>query len=512
MRRDLGSCHQAAIDLLIVGGGITGLAIAYDAAQRGLSVVLADKGDFGAATSMSTSKLIHGGLRYLKQLQFGVVRESLREREIFLKIAPQLVEPLPFIIPDYEWSSTPGLVLWAGLMAYDLLSFDKSLPRNRRLSVGEVLEKEPGVKRNGLMGGYLYYDAFVPALERLNMAFAHSAYQSGAKLFNHTEVVHLQALNGKIEEAWLKDRIFGHEVVVKPRLTVNAAGPWADQLAAKVLPHPEVSLARSKGIHLVVPPIHRSHALTLQTTDGRHLFLLPFNGHTLIGTTDTPFQGDPDQLKVEWSDCQALLDDVNETYGTGQLSMADVLHTYAGIRPLVKGASDNTYTASRRHEIIDHEREGVSGFYTVIGGKYTTSRALAEEMVDRLFGDLGQTPPRCRTATTILQSSDDQDRLAIRYGQRADEVRDLFVPAIGGTQELVPGVWSAEVLYAARHEMAMTLSDVLVRRTDLASAGHPGSQVVEAVADLMAQELGWSSDQRIREVRQFEAKMRLPTG
>ena len=536
MKRDLNRMGAASYDLLIIGGGISGACIAWDAALRGLQVALVDKADFGGATTAATSKLIHGGLRYLKNLEFGLVRESLRERRLLEIIVPHMVYPIPFLIPTYKRSSNNRPMIWSAMMLYDILSFDKNrledadkrLPRHRRLSRNEVTALEPGVTREGLTGGAIYYDCQNVNPERFCLAFILSAADKGADVANHTEVVELTRQGSRITGATVRDRITGDKVTISAKFTINASGPWADMVAGLLGQGAEKKIRRSKGIHLITRPISRNHAVVLRAPTGRHFFTVPWRGHALIGTTDTEYYGDPDEVTVTEEDMDTLLEETNASYAGANLTRDDVLYSYAGLRPIVDDQTEGVYDASRRYEVCDHAREdGIEGMFTVIGGKYTTSRCLAEKVVDSVLKKLGRSTPACATDLTPVVGgntgnisafleerrrsnphglgSGALEPLVQNYGSELDRVvglidRDpsLAEPVSPGRSEIM-----AQVAWAAREEMAVTLGDLLLRRTGIATLGDPGGECVERCASALGRELGWDEERRKREIEDF---------
>jgi glycerol-3-phosphate dehydrogenase len=527
-------------DLLIVGGGITGACAAWDASLRGLRVALVEKGDFGAATSAATSKLIHGGLRYLRQMELALVRESLHERRILELIAPHLVYPIPFLIPTYRGRQGRAL-LTIGMIVYELLAYDraqvddptKRIPAHRGLSPEEVLALEPDVEREGLTGGILYYDCQVFSPERLTLEFLLSAAQRGATLANYAQAVELLMDGERVGGALVEDRLSGRRYEIRASALVNATGPWAD-LLLQGLPgfrrRTGQRLVRSKGIHLLTRPVTHGNAVVLITEEGRHIFLIPWRGRTLIGTTDTPYEGHPDDLAVTEEEIATFLREVNMAYPSAALTPEDVLAFYAGLRPLVDPETRaDTYRASRRYEIQDHSEEGLPGLFTALGGKYTTSRSLARKLVDRIFQFLGEEPPACKTETTPLcggnigiyasflhRVSDAEEGIVPRatienlvrsYGSRYREVLDLARqdPDLG--RPLHPGLpeIGAQVVHAVRTEMALRLTDVLLRRSGLGTLGDPGEPCLKRVCELMSAELGWGRSRMKAEMQQAQA-------
>jgi glycerol-3-phosphate dehydrogenase len=400
-------------DLLVVGGGITGACIARDAARRGLAVALVERDEFSGATSAATSKLVHGGLRYLRQRQFGMVRESLAERHIWARVASALVRPLPFVLPSGLGGRRDRLLLGAGLLAYDLLAFDRNwslpaadrLPRRRRLDRREAVRLAPALDGAEFDGAYLYGEYQMAAPAEIAVACLRDAAAHGAEVVNHVTMAQALQAAGAVCGAVLCDRDGNQSGEVRARAVVNATGPWAGRLADAVLGRKSAAqVALSKGIHLLVrgaPPAALSVALK-----GAHFFLLPWRDHTIIGTTDTPYDGDLHDIKADEAEIAGLLATVNAALPGARVARADVVQTYAGVRPLTDGGESSSYTASRRSDVIAHARaDGLAGFYSAIGGKWTTARALAARTVDAVVADLGLRARPCDTHRVPLPAS-----------------------------------------------------------------------------------------------------------
>jgi len=378
-------------DVIIIGAGINGAGIARDAAMRGLKILLIDKGEPGCATTSASTRLIHGGLRYLEHFEFGLVRESLRERETLLKIAPHLVKPLGITIPIYKQSRRGRLTIRAGMILYDLLSWDKSLPRHQMLSRSETLDRWPGLNPEGLVGSALYYDAQVEFPERLVLENVKSARAFGAEVLTHTRVTNLVVEDGKVSSVEFQDQFVEADVVI------NAAGPWIDQVLTPVK-SPKL-IGGTKGSHIVVAPFPGApaNAIYLEArSDGRPMFIIPWNKLYLIGTTDVRFEGDPDKVRCEDWEIDYLLSETNLALPAAQLTHDSILQTYSGVRPLAYQSS------TRRHFIREHPQ--LPNLLSIVGGKLTTYRSLAEECVDLIFRKLGKDPPPCNTDKIGFQS------------------------------------------------------------------------------------------------------------
>jgi len=410
MQRALSRLASEQFDLLIIGGGATGCFTARDATIRGLKVALIEARDFASATSAHNSKLAHGGLRYLRNLEFSLVRESLRERRNLQAIAAHLIRPLPFLLPLYEGDINGKLTLGAGLTLYDLLSYDRNrlsdpaqkMPGHRWLAQTKALEREPVLEGKGFKGAFEYYDAQMYAPERIALECLIDADESGAAIANYLSAERL-LLNGKrVEGSSVRDGLSGDVFDIRAKLTLVAAGPWADIFLEHATGRPaHHRLLRSKGIHLLLPEFTKS-ALTVEAGGG-HYFVLPWRGHTLLGTTDTEFQGPPESVAVSEKDIVDFLGLVNRYLPTAALKREQVEFFYAGLRPLVDDGSGQTYNASRRSELLDHASDdGVDGLLSALGGKWTTSRHLAEIITDHCLMKLGISARSCTTATTPL--------------------------------------------------------------------------------------------------------------
>jgi glycerol-3-phosphate dehydrogenase len=522
MKRSLDALTSRVFDLAIVGGGITGCCIARDAARRGLSVALVERRDFSSGTSAATSHMVHGGLRYLQSLEFGVVRESLRERRIWQRIAPHLVSPLAFLVPTL--GRRHDLTIRVGLALYDLLSFDRNrledpeqhLAASRHLSAAEMVAREEVLDQPALHAGMVYSDCLAFSPERVAVECALDAAAHGAAVANHVAAAAIR--RGAPPTLVATDELTGAELPIRARVIVNAAGPWSDEVSATLGQATPTRVVRSKGIHLVVRPITTHFALTVPVR-GRHFFVIPWRDHSLIGTTDTPYPGDPDDVGVTDAEIEDFLAVINEGLPAARLGRGDVVTAYAGLRPLVASHVGSTYRASRRSEIV----EDPTGVVSVIGGKWTTSRGVAERCVDVVVRRLDASVRACDTADAPLPGGTDGryqtslPHLTARYphiphggvletlrmfGARAHHVLDLATatpvlaePAVPGSADL-----AAAVVFAAREELAASLGDVLFRRTGLGALGSLSPAALDRCAGLLARELAWTADERAAQV------------
>ena len=542
MKRFIESYDGRPFDLIVVGGGITGACVAYDGARRGLRVALLEKKDFGWATSAATSKMIHGGLRYLANLEIGLVRESLRERRILENIAPNFVYPLPFLVPTYEGMKSNKWLIEAGMLLYDILSFDKGrtwdkekrIPGHQFLSREEALLEEPNLRGEQLTGASIYYDCQSIFPERLTLAFVKSAVKHGAQVANRAEVTgFLYGKNSTITGVEVLDWTVGREVAIEGKLTVNCGGPWADIILRDAEKgQSSHTINRSEGIHLITRPLVKEYALALMTPAGRHMFLIPWRGHTLIGTTDKEYEGDPDVYKVTRESIGDFLREINECYGDGRLGYGDVLSAYGGLRPLVEDQVEGTYESSRKYEIYDNQKDGFDGLITVEGGKYTTSRRLAEKLLDTAQKKLGQKPQDALTDKEFLHGCEIEDigafleeirennprfdprtieYLGKNYGTEYKEVLAIAKEGKGLSEPVTAdGEILAEVVYAARSEMVHSLKDILLRRTGLGTLGDPGEDVLTRAGEIAARELGWNDERLVTELDKARESLRLP--
>lgn len=492
------------LDLLIVGGGATGLGLAVDAATRGYRTALIEAGDFAQATSSRATKLVHGGVRYLVSGQMHLVYEALRERKIMLQNAPHLVHPLAFVTPAYKWFDLP--YYGAGLKAYDVLSGKSSIGSTRFLSASETRERVPGIAASGLKGGILYYDGqFDDA--RLALALARTAEDHGAIVLNYARCSALHKNNGKLSSVQVDDVETGQSVEVHAGSFINATGIFADGLRSADDPASSHMLSVSRGTHIVVHGEvlgHENAIMVPKTRDGRIIFAIPWLGKVVIGTTDLPASSVEMEPGHESSEVEFLLDTINP-YLARPLGKDDILSVFSGLRPLVTGGRVKTSKLSREHTI----EVSSSGLITIAGGKWTTYRRMAEDTLAVAISRRMLPDRPCRTRTIRLRGAPAQSAVQgplSRYGTEADEIAALWASDPEMSMQLDPALpfTRAEVVFAARHEMARTVEDVLSRRMRaLLLDARAAQRSAPVVAELLAAELGRDREWAERETNRF---------
>ena len=523
------SSESREFDLLIIGGGITGATLAYESASRGYKTLLLEKGDFGAATSAATGKLIHGGLRYLKKLELGLVRESLRERRILSNIAPNLVIPYPILLPN------PGLVERLGLLAYDLLSYDRNrlwdksrrMPRTSKIQ-GERL-RQVAPEGSAPESALRYFDCMCISPERLTLAFLKSAISAGASVANYMEARKFLIHEKRVHGAVAHDQIRNEEIEIRARCVVNATGPWVQSMLRSStetsVPTPRV---RSEGIYLITRKL--SDEMYLFVSEHGHFSFAPWRNHTLIGPTDTPYHGDVSQWKVTEQSIQNFLKVINAAAPWVSLRREDVQFAYGGLRPLTETTDEDTYNASRKSELHDHAAEGVEGLITAAGGKYTTSRAFAGHIFDRVIQKVGKPAKDFKTSDHFLHGCRSSTRkesqdLHRHFDEFAPETIDYVLRHYGSEAAALltmartmpegalprnaDGEILAEALFAVRNEMALGLDDVFFRRTGLGWLGHPGQALLQKVASIVGAELEWTESEKKSQVERVEERYRF---
>ncbi|MBD0326566.1 MAG: glycerol-3-phosphate dehydrogenase/oxidase, partial [Pyrinomonadaceae bacterium] len=398
-------------DVIIIGAGINGAGIARDAALRGLKVLLLDKGDLSSGTTSWSTRLIHGGLRYLEHGELTLVRESLRERERLFHLAPHLVRPLPMLIPIYARARRGPLTIRAGMVAYDLLSFDKSLERHRMLSRDETIKRAPGLEREGLRGAALYHDAQVAYAERIVVENALSAREHGATILTYARVEQFILEGNAVRGVEFTDILEGGSHCAHANAIINVTGPWVDEMLAGFHSRVPRLIGGTKGSHIIVEPFQGAPADALYveaSADGRPFFIIPWNNLYLIGTTDVRYQGELDHVEADRSEIDYLLDETNRIIPLAQLTRASVAYTYSGIRPLAYSDDRTEKSITRRHFIHDHAPQ-LEGLLSVVGGKLTTYRNLAEQSVNLLFRKLKRKLVPCTTGLRPLPGAISED-------------------------------------------------------------------------------------------------------
>jgi glycerol-3-phosphate dehydrogenase len=524
---------HARFDVLIIGGGITGAGVARDAAMRGLRTALVERDDFASGTSSRSSRLIHGGLRYLEHGWLHLVFESSRERRTLMRIAPHLVRPLAFTWPVYDEARVPLWKLGAGLMVYDALALFRNLGGNhRRMVPDEVLELEPAIRRDGLRGGARYFDASTNDV-RLTLANVRAAVDEGATAINHAEVRVLRRAGSHVTGAHVVDRITGKGVDVTARAVVNATGPWSDSIRRMVDPHATTVLRGTKGVHIAVPRdrVGNRDALTvLSAIDGRVMFVLPAGFITIVGTTDTDYTGPIDEVRATRADVDYLLRSANAYFPGAQLTASDVIAAWAGIRPLVAGRATDPGSTSREHSIT----WTAPGLLSVTGGKLTTYRSMAASVVDQIVRVLGATGRPAPTHDVALPGGDMSslaeetaiatatigpaqgapaplaEHLVRTYGTAWRAVWTIVGSNTALSAPVVPTLpyIVAELHYAVEQEMALTLGDLLIRRLHVAyETRDHGIAAAPAAARAVGPLLGWSESDYSAQLAEYRSEI-----
>jgi glycerol-3-phosphate dehydrogenase len=542
---------QKEYDLVIVGGGIYGVCIAWDAALRGLSVALLERGDFGQAATANCFKMVHGGIRYLQHADLRRVREASRERNVLLRIAPHLVHPLPFVLPTYGHGLKGKEILNAALKAYDFLTWDRNqrivdsgqrIPAGSILSRKELLDLFPALQSPDLTGAVVFYEAQMYSPARLALSYLRSTINAGADVANYLEAINFLRTRNRIAGVRARDALTGSELDVRGKITVNAAGPWAGSLLKAVLGlrlHPQPSFSRD-AFFLVRGRLSGDYALGLPSKSkdrdailsrgSRHLFLVPWRNYTLLGVWHEVHRGSPDTVRLSPEEIQHFIDEINGIYPPAQLDLRDVVACNSGL--ILSGddpQKSDEHSYAKRSQLIDHAKtHAIESLVTVIGVRYTTSRGVAEHVVDMVFRKLGKKPPRATTSTTTIHGGrierfDEFLRAAVTkrpFGLAPETLKALVYnfgseyPSVLKHAEKTPSlaetlgtsrVIKAEVVHAVREEMAQKLSDVVFRRTDLGTAEFPGDTALAGCAGLMAKELGWDNYRLQAELEQTRA-------
>jgi glycerol-3-phosphate dehydrogenase len=510
--------EDAEYDVVIVGGGMAGAGVARDLALRGVSAALIEKGDFASATTSQSSKLIHGGLRYLELFDFSLVRESLRERETLRRLSPHLVRPLPFLVPVYRESSRSLIKVRIGLKLYDWLAPGRDRERYRVLPAVDALSLEPALRASDLRGAGYYFDDLLVFPERLCLENVLAACRMGARAFNYAQVTEIvRSPKGAITGVRARDLLTGRVVTLGARIVVNATGPWVDELRALagVSERGPRILRRTKGVHCLLPKL-TERAIYHSTGDDRMIFVIPWREFSLVGATDTDFNGDLDRLHATGDEVNYLLDEAYKVLPDPRVRPSEVAYTYAGVRPLSFEKGKRASDVSRAHKVVAEER---GRFLSITGTKLTCFRSLAAELGDQVMRTLGRSAPG-RSERVALDGTDEEvsriearawldvsgetaatglgretlETLVTTYGRGWSRVIDLAGKVAGGTAPLCPSNPDvvAELHRAVQDEMAVSLQDVLLRRTGIGTSRCQGRDCAESIGRRMAPLLGWT--------------------
>lgn len=527
-------------DLVVVGGGISGACLAYDAALRGFRVALVEKADFGGATSSASSKLLHGGIRYLQSLRVDKVRESALERIYFQNLAPHLCHYVPFLVPAFRGLTTGRAALQSALLAYQLVSIgqnsrarrvDSRVPKPYSVDNKKLLDMVPWLdSRDDLRGGIVLPECHMISSERMTLGIIGGVVANGGAAANYAEAVSVRTEKGRVCSLTIRDSIAGNEIDIRTRLVANCAGPWIGSFNRLALDRSRGPVtAMSRGSHAVVRGLDLPCAIGLPTDykieavagrGGRHIFLIPWRDHALLGTSYSSHDRSVETVEPTVEDIGQLIGGVNRAAGRGVVGADNIVHAYAGLYPLTtETVRSGVYQGTGDYEIIDHAgTDGVSGYFSVFGAKFTTARMLAEKACDQLVSSLGQDFGPCRTRTESVPagsfdtfaglvdelqeavgSNFDHARvepLARLYGQDAKAILGLVKerPELGQPLAAERATIQAEAIHCARSEMVSRLEDFVFRRTGLGTIGNPGRHAIEASARLIGEELAWSRE------------------
>jgi len=550
MKRDLQRMTRKTYDILVVGGGIFGASIAYDAATRGYSVALVEKNDFGGATSYASMRVIHGGLRYLQSGNIPLMVNMKREQLHWLQIAPHLIRPMPCLISTYNQLSKSQLAYSAALLVNNTSNWlvnrrirgDKKLPYGRLISLQECLDRLPALEKQGLTGGALWDEAYMENSERVLLAFLQSAAQAGAEIANYAQVTGFLKNNDRICGVTVADQLSGQSVDIAANLVINSAGAWVDpllNLAGRQSPEPNYHLSIAfnivtdrlfDGFMAGFPARTRQNGRS-QMGYGPVLFAVPWEKYTLVGTRHLPYSGSPDQNPIQEADVQDFLDEINSACPGLGLRMRDVCSVLHGYLPMVKPQpGSRAVKLVRDIQIFDHAEEGIQGLMTVIGVRYTLARFIAQRAVNIADQKLTGASRPCRTTTLRLVGGEFDDfdelmhsaqnnrppnvnasvmtRLVHLYGSEFNRVLDIIQEEPSWAEPLVPGqdAIAAQVVLAAREEMALKIHDVLQRRIGLFPLAEADELTLQRCAHIMAQAHHWTDEQQqaaLREARQM---------
>lgn len=548
MKRDLKKLSDSEFDVLVVGAGIYGVATAWDAALRGLKVALIEKKDFGSATSANSLKIIHGGLRYLQTLDIKRMRESIHERMVLMRIAPHLVYPMPVIMPTYANRLKSRPAMFAALLANDMVGFDRNglsdphkyMPNGHLISIAEVQKHIPGYTKYNMSGGALWYDCQCYNTERFSLSFVLSAVKKEAVVANYVKADDLIKKGNRIIGVKAKDELSGDSFDIRAKVVVNNSGPWVDHVLDRL--NGQVSASRftlSTAMNLVINrKLLGKHAAGLSgpyhyvRDDGseynsfRMLFFAPWRDYTIIGTNHLPYSGKQDDYKVTEAEITDFLATVNKAYSAAEIKREEVSYFYGGFLPMAQRNPDTGEVQLQKHYgLHDHQVENqVEGLISVVGVKYTTARDVARKTIDTVFKKLQQSSPKCLTEERALQggnimhfenfvndaissnaellSEKVMRHLCHNYGSGYNEIlaygkqRADLLKMMPDSKEVI----KAEIVHGVQEEMALKLSDLILRRTDLGAAGNPGEACLKEAAQIMGKELNWDAARRQQEI------------
>lgn len=526
MKRDFADITGKSFDLIVVGGGIIGASVARDASMRGLKTLILEKEDFAAGTTSRSTRLIHGGFRYLQHFEFGLVREDMREREILLHIAPHLVHPLPFLIPLTK--PVDRFVMSMGTLLYDILSYDKSVPGRKHYSRETTQKMEPNMQLENLRGSDLYYDCQIWFTERLCLENIISAVDNKAVALNHAKVVGILKDGNVVRGVKVQDTLTGKEYDVASRMVVNAAGHWMDAICGMVYGQSKKMVRRSKGVHLLTPRLSNNALVLYAKSDGRLWFVTPWGKYSLVGTTDTDYTKDLEAVYAEKEDVHYIMHEAQRVFPS--LKMEDIYYSYAGLRSLPDSGDEKPGSVSRAHKTIDHEKtDNIKGIISVLGGKITGGRGIADEITDLVCKKL-VVEAECKTAVTPLPGApmvtkdelqkyagdagmdfDTVSYLASLYGSRLPAVLAIAEKGSRGKQTLCTHSKeiTAQIWYAVAEESAITLSDFMFRRSSLGLMECQGSDAADVVAKEMTRLLGWSPQEQKQQITDYKNTLAL---
>lgn len=543
MRRNLAALSNQTFDVLVIGGGIHGACAVWEATSRGLSAALVEQADFASGTSANSLKVIHGGLRYLQTADLQRMRQSIKERQTLMRIAPHLVHPMPVLVPTYGHGIKGKEAMTVALKMNDVISSDRNLPlldpqkhipTGQLISKAECLAQLPDLDPTGLTGAALFHDAQMYNSEQLVLAFIHSAAQQGAQVANYLRVVDIHAEHGKVVGATLQDQLEGSsaQFTIRANTIINASGPWVDQLIAAA--HSDKAMTPrplAKAINLVTRSLFDSNTpcavgITGRAPGSRLFFIAPWRGKSLVGTWYGPNTEGTQPPTATSAEVNNFLDQINQAYPTFQLTPEDVEWVHCGLLPSDgRSAETGDMKLTKRFQLIDHKADGVAGMLSIKGVKYTTARDIARRAIDWVFKGRQQMPALSVSHKTPLHGGDivrfetflskaisasplpahTVKRLVYNYGAAYTDVLEYMESATGmSDQEKEMSAIAAEVKYSFKETMAQTLSDVIFRRTELGAAGHPGTEVLQHCAQIASEQMGWSAERQQTELKKVE--------